>query len=57
MIYDKTKSMIEIAKANARSCRDFQKGANQNQTPIYELNPYTNVDKLVSAIEKCSQSE
>ena len=57
MIYDKTKSMIEIAKANARSCRDFQKGANPNQTPIYELNPYTNVDKLVSAIEKCSQSE
>ena len=57
MIYEKTKSMIEIAKANARSCRDFQKGANPNQTPVYELNPYTNVDDLVSAIEKFSQSE
>ena len=57
MIYEKTKSMIEIAKANAQSCQDFQKGANPNQTPVYELNPYTNVDELVSAIEKFSQSK
>jgi len=56
-VYEKTKSMIEIAKANALSCRDFQNGANPNQTPIYELNSYTNVDKLISAIEKFSQSE
>ena len=56
-VYEKTKSMIEIAKANAQSCRDFQKGANPNQTPVYELNPYTNVDELVRAIEKFSQSE
>jgi len=40
-VYEKTKSMIEIAKANAQSCRDFQKGANPNQTPVYELNPYS----------------
>ena len=34
----------------------FSKGSESNQTPVYELNPYTNVDDLVRAIEKFSQS-
>jgi len=57
ILYDNTKLMINIAKVNAQNCRDYQKKANPDQTPVYELNPYTNVDELVSAIEEFSASK
>lgn len=57
ILYDNTKLMINIAKVNAQNCRDYQKKANPDQTPVYELNPYTNVDELICAIEEFSASK
>jgi hypothetical protein len=51
-IYKKTKQMLETAKGRARQCRDYQRQANSEDTAIYELNPYTNIDELICTIEE-----
>lgn len=55
--YERTKVSIAIAKTNAARCRKYQTGCNATETPVYELNPYTNVDELVVAIEEFSATE
>lgn len=57
LTYEKTKDQIPEAKRNAAHCRSHQSGCNPDATPVYELNPYTNVDELVSAIEEFAVTE
>lgn len=45
-----------MAKANAKRLREQQYRDNQG-APIYQLNPYTNVDKLLAAIDKFIASD
>lgn len=52
-----TKHLLANAKINAQSCRKYQMQSNQTDVPIYEMNPYTNVDELVTAIERFSVEE
>jgi hypothetical protein len=57
LTYEKTKGRISTAKANASRCREYQANCNSVKTPVYELNPYTNVDELVITIEEFSANE
>ena len=52
--YKKIKSKTATACTHARRVRKYQDEANSN-TKIYDLNPYTNVDELLEAIEKMSE--
>jgi len=49
--YSKTKCKIAVAKKNAENCRKYQFDGNPANTQVYEMNPYTNIDELIKAIE------
>lgn len=57
LTYENTRGLISTAKANAARCRNYQAGCHSAETPVYELNPYTNIDELVTAIEEFSATE
>ena len=57
LTYDKTKGLIPTAKANAAQCRNYQSACHPDRTPVYKLNPYTNIDELVTSIEEFSVNE
>jgi lipopolysaccharide export LptBFGC system permease protein LptF len=57
LTYAKTKHLLAQAKTNAQRCRKYQLQSNPADFPIYEMNPYTNVDELVTAIEQFSVEE
>ena len=50
-LYSITKSKINIAKQNAQKIQNYQEKSNPIGTPIYQYNPYTNIDILISEIE------
>jgi lipopolysaccharide export LptBFGC system permease protein LptF len=49
LTYAETKHFLDQAKINANRCREYQLQSNPVHKPIYEMNPYTNVDDLVTA--------
>lgn len=57
LTYENTKSSIPEAKTRALRCRDYQLQGNPAGTPVFQMNPYTNIDELVSAIEAFAVSE
>ncbi len=50
-VFDKVKDKTQTAIDNAKKLRKAAKTANYDDCKIYELNPYTNVDELLHAIE------
>jgi len=50
-VFDKVKDKTQTAINNAKKLRKAIKTANYDDCKIYELNPYTNVDELLCAIE------
>ncbi|HNW83717.1 MAG TPA: RloB family protein [bacterium] len=50
-VFDKIKDKTQTAIDNAKKLRKAAKTANYDNCKIYELNPYTNVDELLYAIE------
>ena len=51
-IYFETKDKLDYAVRNAKILRKTQFSGNPKGTPIYSLNPYTNIDNLISNILK-----
>jgi hypothetical protein len=49
-IYMKTKSLMNTALANAKNIKDYQAKGNSVGTPVYNFNPYTNIDELIEEI-------
>lgn len=49
-IYFETKDKLEYAVKNAKILRKTQFSGNPEGTAVYSLNPYTNIDKLISNI-------
>lgn len=50
-VFEKVKDKTQTAINNAKKLRKTMKTANYDNCNIYELNPYTNVDELLHAIE------
>ena len=50
-LYDRTKDLIPIAMRNAKDCRKIVAEGSRAGTPIHELNPYTDIDILIEALE------
>jgi hypothetical protein len=55
LTYAGTKAFIADAKLRASQCRDYQRQSNPPGTPVYEMNPWTDVDELVERIERLAQ--
>lgn len=55
--YMEIKDNLPQAKEYAKRCRLYQSQANPTGMPIYEMNPYTNIDELVISIERFSIDE
>ncbi len=51
-IFDFTKDKLSTAITHARRIKVHQKKVNPESTPIYEYNPYTNLDELIEEIFK-----
>lgn len=54
-IYNKLKDNIPAAVGRAKKVRNYQHEAYPN-AKIYEMNPYTNVDELLKAIDKIGEN-
>lgn len=50
-LYDRTKSLMYIARRNAKDCRRMVAEGCRADTPIHEFNPYTDIDVLIDALE------
>jgi hypothetical protein len=57
LTYENTKSRTPEAKTRALRCRHYQIQGNPAGTPVYQMNPYTNIDELVTTIEKFAVNE
>lgn len=57
LTYEKTKDRIPEAKANSVRCRQYQSSCHPDDTLVCEMNPYKNIDELVTAIEEFSANE
>lgn len=55
-VYNKTKKKIEIAISNAQRLRNYHNKCALQNSKIYELNPYSNLDELICQIQQYSQS-
>ena len=51
-IYSQTKNLLQTAILNAIKIQKYQISGNPNGTPIYDLNPYTNLNELIEKIKK-----
>jgi len=51
-IYSQTKSLIQTAMKNAKSIQKYQASGNPHLRQIYKFDPYTDIDKLITAIRK-----
>ena len=57
-IYCETKLLLEAAqKKNAKLIQRYQLDGNPQGTPIYNLNPYSNLNELIEEIEKLHNIE
>jgi len=50
-VYSKTKDELKEARTRAEQIQKYQKDTNPLNHPIYEFNPYTDIDKLLKAIK------
>ena len=50
-VFDETKHLLDKAKKNAKKIQKYQDDGNPKGTPIYEFNPYTNMNELIEEIE------
>jgi hypothetical protein len=50
--FDEVKQNLDNAIKNAKQIREHQIAGNPPRTPIYEFNPYTNMDELLEEILK-----
>lgn len=53
-VYNRIADRLEFAKDNARKLRKDKEKTDFGK-PVYELNPYTDVDVLISEIQEESQ--
>ncbi len=51
-LFNETKSLLNKAKINAIKSQQYQISGNKIGTPVYEFNPYTNLNELILEIEK-----
>ena len=54
-IYEKVKDKIPQAITNAEKVRKYKIESSPPNYKIYELNPYTDVDELLKAIDKIKE--
>ena len=52
-IYRKTKDKLQTAIENSKKLRNHHKASSQSNTKIYNHNPYTNLDELITQIQNC----
>lgn len=50
-IFNKTKHLLSTAKSHSVQLQKYQKHSNSIDTQIYEMNPYTNINELITEIE------
>lgn len=51
-VFNETCDKLEFAKENAKKLQVHQRTSNPENTPVYELNPYTDVNELIEEIQK-----
>lgn len=53
--FSKTNNLLNTAKKNAIRIQKYQKNSNPIGIPIYEFNPYTDLNELISDIEELQE--
>ncbi|MBN2739063.1 MAG: RloB domain-containing protein [Spirochaetales bacterium] len=56
-VYSELKNKLKNAIKNAKKMQNHQIDGNPHGTPIYNMNPYTNIDQLINAIYELQEDE
>jgi uncharacterized protein with HEPN domain len=56
LLFSLIKDKVPTAMENAKKVRSYQIDSNRSDTKVYEMNPYTTVDKLLEAIKNISKA-
>jgi len=51
-VFSETSDKLEVAKDNAKRLRKHQESSNPENTPVYEFNPYTNINELIEEVQE-----